>query len=79
MNIFWRPKKCIGCGGKMFKKNIEYEALWGDSTKVVIPTVMYVCSHCNQGYFTSKEAQRVLKIAEEASRTKGGKLSEGRR
>ncbi len=59
-------KKCIDCGGKMFKQPLEYVAHWGED-EVVINTECFVCDECGEKVFDYKEAGWIQKIAREAS------------
>ena len=59
-------KMCIDCGGKMVKKIIEYEGVWGSNT-VVIDAEVFKCNNCGEMVFEAKEAERILGIAKEVS------------
>ena len=63
-------KKCIDCGGKMFKEKFNYKSNWG-SNEVDVPAEIFVCEKCGSPVFEYKEAVRIQKLAIEASEGNG--------
>jgi YgiT-type zinc finger domain-containing protein len=64
-------KKCINCGGRMFKEKVDYKSNWGGDT-VVIPAGLFKCENCGSEVFDGKEVKRIQKIAASISERKRG-------
>lgn len=57
-------QKCPFCGGKMKRKSVESEAIWGKFSVKISGIDADVCEECNEAFFDIEDAKLLEKVAQ---------------